>query len=721
MSASSLDNTYVRRAIRVGITLPIVLALALHFGPEASAGYAAFGVVASLSLADFGGTTRRRAGAYLTLGTIGLLNIVIGTLCSKPIALGIAAAFVVGTCTRLVAVFGGYWGMGAISALLAFVLAVTVPAGVDDLPERLGGWGFGCAAATFVAVLLWPRHERQDFAALAAKAARTIASLVRARAAGSSDTADLVETAVANTDAVRRWVTSTPYRPAGPAASDRALVEMTRALERSAHVSSRLATPIDADVGASALHASTAQLFDDSAQLLTGSMPAGFVESAAAASTDRDQFLERIDAWIAGLDTAAPADLRRLETAFDSLLMSHLAQEFARASALTVGQGDDAAMAAAIGDSPTSTGWLRAAVAILAAQASPRSAWFRECIRTGVGFAAAVGIALASGLAHGAWIVFGTLAVLRASARSTSSTALRGMIGTLIGFGLSVILIEVVDGRSAVLWILLPVFAGGGAYAAGAWGPIWGQAGFTLLVVTLFELLLPGDRAVALVRLEDFAVGAAVSVVVGLVLWPRGAGTALRDGAAAFYRSVARLLESVAASAVSGRRPDGFERELAAVDDDHRRVSQAFSLYLGESPAHLPRWGAWAPLLNVASYTSFGARRLARNLVSTTPSPFPDTAGQVAAWGADLAATLDRMGDAIQDQRDSEIERPHDPLVSDPELIEDLASASGRVDVAHRVAELVWARCWMADLADMAERAAGSVGATADQAPGHSV
>ena len=47
----------LHRALRVGIALPVALALALRFGPQAGVAYAAFGVVASLSLADFGGTT----------------------------------------------------------------------------------------------------------------------------------------------------------------------------------------------------------------------------------------------------------------------------------------------------------------------------------------------------------------------------------------------------------------------------------------------------------------------------------------------------------------------------------------------------------------------------------------------------------------------------------------------------------------------------------------
>ena len=76
------QGTFWRRALRVGIVLPIVLAAALAWGPRASVVYAVFGVICSLSLADFGGRTARRAGAYAGLAAFGLVNIAVG---SKPL------------------------------------------------------------------------------------------------------------------------------------------------------------------------------------------------------------------------------------------------------------------------------------------------------------------------------------------------------------------------------------------------------------------------------------------------------------------------------------------------------------------------------------------------------------------------------------------------------------------------------------------------------------
>ena len=58
-----------------------------------------------------------------------------------------------------------------------------------------------------------------------------------------------------------------------------------------------------------------------------------------------------------------------------------------------------------------------------------------------------------------------------------------------------------------------------------------GQAAFTLTLLILFNILAPEGWKIGLVRIEDIALGSAVSLAVGLLFWPRGAGAALRPGA----------------------------------------------------------------------------------------------------------------------------------------------------------------------------------------------
>src|SRR4029077_12098703 len=95
-----------------------------------------------------------------------------------------------------------------------------------------------------------------------------------------------------------------------------------------------------------------------------------------------------------------------------------------------------------------------------------------------------------------------------------------------------------------LLWFLLPlaILVAGVAPAAISFAA--GQAGFTVVLVILFNIIQPGGWKVGLLRIEDIALGCAVSLVVGLLLWPRGAAAALRKAIAEAYADSARYLAS---------------------------------------------------------------------------------------------------------------------------------------------------------------------------------
>ena len=92
-----------------------------------------------------------------------------------------------------------------------------------------------------------------------------------------------------------------------------------------------------------------------------------------------------------------------------------------------------------------------------------------------------------------------------------------------------------------MLWVLLPLailFAG---VAPAAISFAAGQAAFTLTLVILFNIIAPAGWRVGLVRVEDIAIGCAVSLVVGLLFWPRGAAAALRQALAEAYTDTRAL------------------------------------------------------------------------------------------------------------------------------------------------------------------------------------
>ena len=79
-----------------------------------------------------------------------------------------------------------------------------------------------------------------------------------------------------------------------------------------------------------------------------------------------------------------------------------------------------------------------------------------------------------------------------------------------------------------------------GSYAPRAISFAAGQAGFTVVLFVLFNILQPvgwhrGVEETSSRKLEDIAIGSAISLGVGLLFWPRGAGVLLRENIATSF------------------------------------------------------------------------------------------------------------------------------------------------------------------------------------------
>ena len=191
--------------------------------------------------------------------------------------------------------------------------------------------------------------------------------------------------------------------------------------------------------------------------------------------------------------------------------------------------------------------------------------WLQNSLRGGVGVGLAVLVADLSSVQHSFWVVLGALSVLRSSALNTGQNLLRALAGTAAGFVVGGLLVALIGTNTTVLWVLLPLailFAG---LAPAAIGFGTGQAAFTLTVLIIFDILQPAGWNLGLVRIEDVALGGAVSLVVGLLLWPRGANAALgralsqayADGAAYLAGAVAYGIGRCDASAPAAPGADG--------------------------------------------------------------------------------------------------------------------------------------------------------------------
>src|SRR5439155_1908778 len=225
---------------------------------------------------------------------------------------------------------------------------------------------------------------------------------------------------------------------------------------------------------------------------------------------------------------------------------------------------------------------LEATEQVTVEHASARSVSFRNSVRGAAGLAVAVYIAQRSGLQHAFWVVLGTLSVLRSNALGTGWSIVSALGGTAVGIVLGAALVIGIGTHEAVLWAVLPVAVLLGSYAPRAISFAAGQAGFTVVLFVLFNLIQPTGWRVGLVRIEDVAIGFAISLGVGLLFWPRGAAALLRENLAFAY---ARNADYVVAAerrlvdATGATSPAGAARAAAAAA---HRLDDAFRQYLHE-------------------------------------------------------------------------------------------------------------------------------------------
>jgi uncharacterized membrane protein YccC len=618
----------LRSATRAAIVMPAVFAFA-HFAiddPQTTL-FAAFGSFAMLVFADFGGMPRQRLEAYGLLALVGAVLIAFGTFCSRTTWAATAAMAAVGFAILFAGILNGWFAAGATAALLTFVLPVSLPAEVAETGPRLLGWALAVVVGTSAQLLLWPRRPRDALRDDLAAACRALAALV---AAPPDQRPSRAATATDAVRATERRFLSTPYRPAGPTASAAALaylVDEVAWLDALVDQAARAASPAGAPpTGVPPTAGAPPPATDDEHRELAAAS-ARTLEAAAdvldepAAAKRRAALHDELDALDESRDALAARLGERSEAAAaagDGALQRTVATAFRRSAIARAAADTGRAALVAAGESPPRLADAgRAAEQLAADHASARSVWFRNSVRGAVALAVAVFVAHESDVQEGFWVVLGTLSVLRSNALGTGATIVGALAGTAIGIVAGAGLVIAVGTSSPVLWVCLPPAVLLAAYAPRAVSFAAGQAGFTLLLLILFNLLRPVGWRVGLVRVEDVALGFSVSLLVGLLLWPRGAGALLRATLGdAYERGADHVLAGLRAlTAPAGAANGALLAAERAADGSSRRLDDALRQYLSE------RGGAHVELVDVTALAAGASRvrRTARSLAALAP------------------------------------------------------------------------------------------------------
>ncbi|HSZ15077.1 MAG TPA: FUSC family protein [Solirubrobacteraceae bacterium] len=573
------DLAALRRAGRAAIVMPAMFALGDEvIANPALATFAAFGSFAMLLLVDFGGTTRQRLQSQATLAVTGCALVCVGTLASQDVWLAAGATALVGFGVIFAGVVSSVLAGATTSLLLAFILPVTVTGPASSIPDRVAGWGLAAGAALIAVGLLWPAPARDPLRTAAANACRALAARLRAEVAFAlgggeeEEEEEEEETLAAEYDraaaeakeavaTLHRWFLATPYRPTSLNTSARTVVRLVDELNWLGAIvveSAPSAKPMPADHAACAVKAAAAAVLERSDELLavTGGDCRGLHAALAGLSEATEQLEAHAMAYLpvhslGGTGASGTSEQGDGASEFiTSLDPSFRAQELSFAVAAIAGNIDLTAAAERrswlqrlLGRQPEGlASTLSAAQQRAGAHADRNSVWLHNSVRGAVALGLAVFVADRSGVQHSFWVVLGTLSVLRSNALNTGQTVIRGLAGTVAGFVIGAALLAAIGTNTTLLWFLLPpaiLFAG---IAPAAISFAAGQAAFTLTLVFLFNIIQPAGWRVGLLRVEDIAIGCAVSLAVGVLFWPRGAGAALRRALADAYRESAAYL-----------------------------------------------------------------------------------------------------------------------------------------------------------------------------------
>lgn len=563
----------LRRAGRAAIIMPSAFAFGAHvIGNPVLATFAAFGSFAMLLLVDFGGALRDRLRSQIVLALACGVCITVGTLVSSPTWLAAVVTAVVAFGILFSGVVSSVIAGATTPLLLSLVLPVSLPGPVSSIPDRLAGWGLASGASLLAITLLWPSAAHDPIRGAAIDACRAIAARLRAdvafiRGGRREEDRQAHREAIAAADgadeALRSVFFATPFRPTSLTTSARAIVRLVDELRwlQTIVLRSRPAVAGRADVEVCAVKLAAAATLDAATDLLA--TPRCGPEALTAAVEGLRQAVAELESasmtWLPSSAPPAPAesgngdaDARQIVTALDpgfrALELSFVTEQIATNVAFAADAERRSWLHRLLGRPPAGfTPTLAAAGQRAGSHIQRQSLWLHNSLRGGAGLGLAVLVADLTGVSHGFWVVFGTLSVLRSSALSTGQNIVRALAGTTLGFIVGAGIVVLVGTNTALLWVLLPIAVLCAGIAPAAISFAAGQAMFTLTLLILFNLLAPAGWRVGLVRIEDVALGGGVSLAVGLLFWPRGAGAALgRALSAAYVESAAYLAGAIA-------------------------------------------------------------------------------------------------------------------------------------------------------------------------------
>lgn len=750
-----------KRAVRAAVFVPLAFALGhLTANPQTEL-MSAFGAFSLLLMVEFTGQRWVRLRSFAVLAVCGAVLVAVGTASSEVTALavpvGVASAFAV----LFVGAVSPAVAQATTGALAMVVIALAVPAPADQVPARLVGLGIGVAVAIPAAMVVWPPRSNDRLRRQMASTARAIVRLLATQRAGVGPdhrppgmpgaqgqgdqgpegpwqerrreleraldqllglfdrqsaqpaTAGLYDDRLCTVLGHLQWCAVQALRVPRRLPDDPTWrAQVLELAEASAQTLSLAARLLDAVVGGgrgdpnAVRHLAAAGVrlgqvregrMAEAMEYLSRAHPTTAAGPSGAAGLPRVTSAETV-----GSASAAPGPGGPAQPSGGEWLNTELDPAF-RWRALAVAT-EPVCRDVLVATERVARPWSRRAGDYLGAAwgglrgyATTNSAYFRNAVRGAVAVGLAVLVVDLTSIEHGFWAVLGVLAVMRSSAASTGATALRAMVGTVLGVLAGSLVLVGVGSHLEVLWAVLPL----GVFAAGVAPAVFsftaGQGAFTVVVLILFNIIEPSGWQVGLVRLEDVAIGCVVALGVGLLFWPRGVTRLLGVNICQALAAHAAYLGAGMATVLS----PGGATQAAASDQvsqqAERLLHDAFRHYLGDRGAKPVPTPHLVGLVTGAAQVRQAAGSLAtlprHRLGEEGPGPQVQLLGQELQRAANqLGGYFHQVGLALSGRQGV---LPSPPLAPEPhqDLVGTLnrARASHQAGVVRTAVRLLWA------------------------------
>lgn len=531
-SAHDPGRVRLRGALRTALLAPAAYwVCAVPLALDTGAVYGAFATLVLTGFVDFQGRLRDRFVGYLAGALAGALLIAICAALAHNRIAAVAGAFVLTFAVLYLAVLRGYFASAARGLLLPVALAATNwNMSVGELVAAELGWVIGALVSAVGAIVLWPapasRAERHLIATGLDLAATSVADSWPAP--GTAREPDRIlanREELANSQNRLRASFSSMSSPGAGNRRDRGLMQL---VDQLGQLRLALHTQVDPNESVTVSEADQrlVSAMVDSLRACAGALrgkgePPEPSTLALASADHAGQVIETVDRW---LPEGRSGDLRRrLSGAFGIRLASSLTELIVGSTDLAIkGRRPDPEK------DPSPSVNQRASIIetrptrVMADHLTWRSPWLRNSLRSAVAVAAAVAVVALIDAPVGFWVVLGAITALRSSATGTGRTVLQAMAGTIIGLVIASGLVYFAGDTLWIYWALFAPMVFAAVYLMGGHSFVISQTAFTLCVLVVFALVLGPHLQTGEIRLLDVALGAACSLVLSLLLWPRG-------------------------------------------------------------------------------------------------------------------------------------------------------------------------------------------------------